>query len=307
MATATAKKRRAPGSPLTRLQHRHVLWCNIMPLVGTVIAIGLAFVYPPRLGEFVCLGVMWFIMGIGVTVGYHRYFTHQAFETSYPMRIALAIMGSLAAQGPIIVWVALHRRHHQLSDREGDPHSPNLCGDGWINKLKGVVHAHCGWILEHDVPNPTRYAADLLGNAGLRVVNDCYYSIVFLSVVLPGAALWVIRSGDIFAFVSGCLWGGAIRIAIGSQFIWAVNSVCHAWGSRPYATPDMSRNNALFCLPTAGEAWHCNHHAFPKSAALGHHWWQVDLGFLVVRCLQLFGLVWDVWTPRRIIANREKL
>lgn len=285
------------------LQRRHVLLCNILPFAGTIAAIGLALVYPPRFGEFVCLGVMWFAMGVGVTVGYHRYFTHQAFATSYPVRIALAIMGSLAAQGPIIVWVATHRRHHQLSDRDGDPHSPNLCGNGFINKLKGIYHAHFGWIPEHAIANPRRYAGELADDKGIRWINDHYYSIVLLGWLSPGIALGIVRGG-MLGVIEGCLWGGAVRITIGSQFIWTVNSVCHAWGSRPHDTPELSRNNALLCLPTGGESWHNNHHAFPKSAALGHHWWQVDIGYIVIMAMRAVGLVWDVWTPARILANR---
>ena len=152
-----------------------MFYCNLLPLLGSLLAVGLAIYYPPHLGEWMSLAVMWFLIGIGVTVGYHRYFTHQAFETGPFVRVILAILGSMSALGPLVAWVSTHRRHHQLSDREGDPHSPNLNGPGFHGRLKGIWYAHFGWMLSHPMPNPVRYARDILRDSRLKWVNRMYY------------------------------------------------------------------------------------------------------------------------------------
>ena len=218
--------------------------------------------------------VPWLIIGMGVTVGYHRYFTHQAFETGSPVRLVLAILGSMSAQGPLVAWVSTHRRHHQLSDREGDPHSPNLNEPGIRGRLKGIWHAHFGWMSSHALPNPMRYARDILRDRLLMRISRMYYCWVALGVLLPGIVLGLVR-GNVYGFLSGCLWGGFLRIFVTSQFVWSINSLCHSIGSRPFRTREQSTNNALLALPTCGEAWHNNHHAFPKSARLasaGGNW-----------------------------------
>jgi stearoyl-CoA desaturase (delta-9 desaturase) len=284
-------------SLLGRYQRRHVFYCNFLPLLGSLLAIGIAFCSPPRLGEWLTLAVMWLIIGAGVTVGYHRYFTHQAFETGPVIRVILAILGSMSAQGPLVAWVATHRRHHQLSDREGDPHSPNLHEPGIRGRISGIGHA---------VPNPLRYAADILRDPRLKWINRTYYFWVLLGVLLPGLALGIVRR-DWQGFLAGCLWGGALRIFFGSQFVWAINSLGHSIGTRPFPTREHSTNNALLALPTCGEAWHNNHHAFPKSACLGHAWWQLDIGYLIIGVLRSMGWVWNVWTPSELQIARARV
>jgi stearoyl-CoA desaturase (Delta-9 desaturase) len=281
---------------VARFQRRHVFYCNLLPLLGSLLTAGLAFYDPPSLGEWLSLAVTWLVIGMGVTVGYHRYFTHQAFETGSLVRVLLAILGSMSAQGPLIAWVSTHRRHHQLSDRDGDPHSPNLNGPGFRGRLKGFWHAHFGWMTAHPLPNPMRYARDILRDRRLVWVSRMYYCWVLLGVLMPGIVLGLVRL-DWHGFVSGCLWGGLLRICLSSQFVWSINSLGHSIGSRPFPTREHSTNNALLALPTCGEAWHNNHHAFPKSARFGHRWWQVDIGYMSIGALRLLGLAWNVWTP----------
>jgi stearoyl-CoA desaturase (delta-9 desaturase) len=202
----------------------------------------------------------------------------------------------MSAQGPLVAWVAIHRRHHQLSDRDGDPHSPNLNGPGFRSRLRGICYAHFGWMLAHPMPNPLRYAGDILRDRRLMWINRTYYYWVLLGILLPGIVLGLVR-WNWQGFAAGCLWGGMLRIFVGSQFVWSINSLCHSIGTRPFPTRDHSTNNALLALPTCGEAWHNNHHAFPKSARFGHKWWQVDIGYMIIGVLRLLGLAWNVWTP----------
>jgi stearoyl-CoA desaturase (delta-9 desaturase) len=300
MAVGTDAAHRSDGVIDARLvakyQRRHVFYCNVLPLLGSLLTLGLSIYDPPRLGEWLSLGAMWLLIGVGVTVGYHRYFTHQAFDTGASVRLTLAILGSMSALGPLVAWVSTHRRHHQLSDREGDPHSPNLNGPGFRGRCKGIWYAHFAWMLSHPMPNPARYARDILRDRRLRWVNRTYYYWVLLGVLLPGLVLGLVRR-DWHGFVSGCLWGGFLRMFLTSQFVGSINSLCHSIGSRPFQTREQSTNNATLALPTWGEAWHNNHHAFPKSARFGHRWWQLDLGYIVIGALRLSGLAWNVCTP----------
>lgn len=279
-----------------KYQRRHVIVFNGIPILGTLLTIGWSFYDPPRLGEWLTLATMWLFVGIGVTVGYHRHFTHQAFETGWVVRLILAVLGSMAALGPLVAWVAIHRRHHQCSDREGDPHSPNLNGPGFANRCLGIWHAQFGWMISHAMPNPARYARDLLRDRRMMWINRTYWQWVVVGVLLPGIVLGLVR-GNWQGFVCGCLWGGLLRMFLTSQIAGAVNSFGHSIGSRPFPTREHSTNNAVFAVPSWGEAWHNNHHAFPTSARFGHRWWQLDIGYLVIAALRHAGLAWNVCTP----------
>jgi stearoyl-CoA desaturase (delta-9 desaturase) len=162
--------------------------------------------------------------------------------------------------------------------------------------MKGIWYAHFGWMLSHPMPNPMRYARDILADRRLKWVNRMYYYWVLLGVLLPGVVLGIVRR-DLYGVLSGCLWGGSLRMFLTSQFVGSINSLCHSLGSRPFQTREQSTNNAVLALPTWGEAWHNNHHAFPRSARFGHRWWQLDIGFLVIGTLRLLGLAWNVCTP----------
>ncbi|MEO9119812.1 MAG: acyl-CoA desaturase [Solirubrobacteraceae bacterium] len=242
--------------------------------------------------------VMYALTGIGVTVGFHRLFTHRAFRTTPAVRGLLAILGSAAIEGPVISWVADHRKHHAFSDQEGDPHSPHVGhGSGWAGAVRGLLHAHVGWLFIHTHRGRrTRYTPDLLGDPVVSWVDR-----TFLVWAIGGLAmafgLGVLFGGRLRDGVTGLLWGGAVRMLILHHVTYSINSLCHFFGRRRFATRDESRNLAWLAPLSLGEAWHNNHHAFPTAAGHGMERWQIDPSALVIRGLERLGLAWDVvWT-----------
>jgi stearoyl-CoA desaturase (delta-9 desaturase) len=251
---------------------------------------------------------MYTVTGLGITVGYHRLFTHRSFETVRPVEFLLAVLGSMAVQGPVLKWVAIHRRHHQHSDRPEDPHSPHHRGGGITGVLAGFWHAHIGWIFRTDCPDLRRYVRDVRSDGLIRVASRLFGVWVFLGLLIPtilGGALTGTWSGALL----GLLWGGLVRIFLGHHVTWSINSVCHLWGSRPFDRGDQSRNNLVFGVLGLGEGWHNNHHAFPSSARHGLRWWQLDLSYLAIRALESLGLAWRVRVPahEKIVAKSNRL
>ena len=234
-------------------------------------------------------------VGTGVTVGFHRLLTHRSFKCHRFTRAAFAALGSAAAEGPVIDWVATHRKHHQFSDVEGDPHSPHVDhGSGWRGAIKGLVHAHIGWVFsDMEVADERRYAKDLLADPWIRFVDR-----TFLLWVLAGLAaafgLGVALSGTVAGGLSALLWGGAARIFFVHHATFSINSLCHYFGRQDYDTRDESRNLAWLAIPTWGEAWHNNHHAFPSSYRHGLRRWQVDPAARIIQAMEALGLAWDV-------------
>ena len=242
------------------------------------------------------MAAMYLVTGFGVTVGFHRLFTHKSFAAPRPVSVALAVMGSMSVQGPLLWWVALHRRHHQHSDAPGDPHSPHLHGEGALGWFRGAWHSHMGWLFKPDGPGLERYVPDLLKDGVLRAINRLYPLWVFLGLLVPtiiGGLLTRSWRGALL----GLLWGGLARIFLVHHVTWSVNSVCHFWGSRPFHTHDQSRNNPVFGLLALGEGWHNNHHAFPASARHGLHWWQFDASYWMIRILERLRLASKVRVP----------
>jgi stearoyl-CoA desaturase (delta-9 desaturase) len=239
--------------------------------------------------------VMYALTGMGITVGFHRLFTHRAFRTTPAVRGLLAIFGSAAIEGPVISWVADHRKHHAFSDQEGDPHSPHVGhGSGWAGAVRGLLHAHVGWLFIHTHRGRrTRYAPDLLQDPVVSWVDR-----TFLLWAIGGLAmsfgLGVLFGGRLRDGVTGLLWGGAVRMLILHHVTYSINSLCHFFGRRQYATSDESRNLAWLAPLSLGEAWHNNHHAFPTAAGHGMERWQIDPSALVIRGLERLGLAWDV-------------
>lgn len=279
----------------------------VFPLVGLVAAIALLWGWGfgwVDLGLF--LG-MYYLTSLGVTMGFHRLFTHRSFETTNWIRISLAILGSMAAQGSVISWVAMHRRHHQHSDHEGDPHSPNLHGDTFFGIIRGLWHAHIGWMFAERPVDLERYSADLNRNRALVVISHLFPLWVALGLIIP-AVLGGLLTMSWMGALSGLLWGGLARMCLFHHVTWGVNSLCHMWGSRPYKGTDLSTNNALIGVLALGEGWHNNHHAFPTSARHGLRWWQLDVSYLTIRALSLVGLTWKIKLPadkNRVVADPE--
>jgi stearoyl-CoA desaturase (delta-9 desaturase) len=194
-----------------------------------------------------------------------------------------------------VTWVADHRKHHQFSDHEGDPHSPHVgYGDGVLDAMRGLWHAHTGWLLsEHGRADWKRYAPDLYEDRGMRLINRRFVSLVMLSLVIPAAAGYLI-TGTLLGAATGLLWGGLVRIFFVHHITWSVNSVCHFVGSRRFEVDDHSTNVFWLALPSLGESWHHNHHAFPRSAVHGLRRWELDPSALLIAAMEKIGLAWNV-------------
>ncbi len=233
---------------------------------------------------------------LGITVGFHRHLTHRAFKTHRWVRGTLAALGSAAIEGPVISWVADHRKHHAFSDRHGDPHSPHVdAGHGWRGVLSGLLHAHVGWLFIHTQrARKERYAPDLIADPTISFVNRTFFLWVLLGLAFPFWLGFALSGGSWFGAATGLLWGGAVRMLVLHHVTYSINSICHVFGRRRFETSDQSRNVAWLSLPSLGEAWHNNHHAFPTSAAHGLRWWEIDLSALVIRAMEKTGLAWDV-------------
>ncbi|MHB1809535.1 MAG: acyl-CoA desaturase [Solirubrobacteraceae bacterium] len=250
-----------------------------------------------RWSDLVVLAILYALTGLGVTVGFHRLFTHRSFKAAAPLRFLLAVLGSAAIEGPLIEWVSNHRRHHQFSDATGDPHSPHHHGRGVSGALRGLLHAHVGWILKGDAAaTPERYAKDLLADPIARLVDRTFLVWLLAGLAMP-FALGGALTGTVAGALGGLLWGGAVRIFLLHHATFSINSVCHFFGRQPYLTGDESRNVAWLALPTLGEAWHNNHHAFPSSARHGRSRWQLDPSWWTIAALVGCGVAWDVVEP----------
>ena len=279
------------------------MWVAILlAVILPFLAVGAAAVFLWDWGfRWVDLGLllgMYALTIMGVTVGFHRLFTHRAFRTNAVVQFVLGVLGSMSVQGPLLKWVAVHRRHHAHSDKSGDPHSPHLHQAGVLGMLYGLWHAHLGWLFLPDPPDLDRYNKDLRQSRLLRTVSALFPVWVALGLLLP-AALGGAITRSWAGMWTGLLWGGLVRIFLVHHVTWSVNSVCHLWGGRPYRSGDQSRNNFLFGVLGMGEGWHNAHHAFPTSARHGLRWWQIDVTYYVIRALALFGLAWQVKVPSR--------
>jgi stearoyl-CoA desaturase (delta-9 desaturase) len=277
-----------------RLQRRLVLIVTLLPFAGFVAAVWTLWGAGLSLLDGALFLALYCVAGLGVTVGFHRLFTHRSFEAKPWVRYALAIMGSLSVEGPIIRWVADHRRHHAFSDQPGDPHSPHLDeGPGFKGVAKGLWHAHMGWFWSDEQTSANRWAPDLVKDPVLRKIDSLFPLWVAISFALPpiiGFAVTGTMKGALLAF----LWGSLARIFLLHHVTWSVNSICHFYGSRPYQTTDFSTNNWALAIVSFGESWHNNHHAFPTSAVHGLGKGQIDASAGFITLLQKLHLVQDV-------------
>jgi stearoyl-CoA desaturase (Delta-9 desaturase) len=279
-----------------------------LPLAAVGLAGWLAWGGSLHWQDLLVLAITYMLSGVGVTVGYHRLFTHRSFKTTRALRALLAVFGSMAIEGPLITWASTHRKHHQFSDCPGDPHSPHVDqAPGWAGALRGLAHAHVGWIFRgEDIANPRRYAKDLLADRDLRFISRTFPLWVAAGLALP-FGLGVALTGSLVGGLTGLLWGGAVRVFLLHHATYSINSLCHFFGRRPFATGDESRNLAWLAPLSFGEAWHNNHHAFPTSASHGLGRWQLDPSAWLITALERCRLAWDVVriAPERQGARRS--
>jgi stearoyl-CoA desaturase (Delta-9 desaturase) len=266
------------------------------PLLAFVVAVVMAWGSSVRPREAVIGVLLYAVTGHGITVGFHRLFTHRSFRAARPLRVVLAVAGSMAFEGPLIGWVADHRRHHAFTDREGDPHSPHRFGAGGSSRLRGLWHAHAGWLFEHDTTSKARYARDLLADRDLVLVDRLFPLWCGLSLAVPFGLGWLL-GGTLAASGQMLLWAGAVRICLLHHVTSSVNSLCHTFGRRPYDTPDKSTNLAAMAALSMGESFHNSHHAFPHSARHGLERGQLDSSAALIDWLARRGWVTGVRGP----------
>ena len=276
----------------------------IIPFLGTIVAFTLLWWVGISWLEVCLLLSMYALTMIGIEVGFHRYFSHRTFQTNTPIRVLLAILGSMAAQGGVIYWVAHHRRHHQYTDLPGDPHSPHLHGEGLMGRLQGFWFSHLGWFFEGEITNSMLFAKDLLRDPVIGKVNQLHQVWVLLGLAIPTVIGGVV-TGTWIGALQGLLWGGFVRIFLGQQIISSTNSICHLYGDRPFDSKDQSTNNLWLSIFSVGQSWHNNHHAFPNSAVAGLHWWQLDPSTWVIRVLEFLRLAWDVNFPTKSMMQAK--
>jgi stearoyl-CoA desaturase (Delta-9 desaturase) len=239
--------------------------------------------------------IMYIPVGLGVTVGFHRLLTHRSFTTSAALRGILGVLGTMSVEGPVISWVADHRKHHAYSDRLGDPHSPHVDhGGGWWGALRGLAHAHVGWLFNHSQRAAReRFAPDLVADPVISFVDSTFVLWSLVGLAIP-FGLGVLIGGTVAAGLEGMLWGGVARIFVLHHVTYSINSLCHFFGRRRFLTDDQSRNLLWLAPLSFGEAWHNNHHAFPTSAMHGLGRRELDFSGILISALERAGLVWDV-------------
>ncbi len=262
-----------------------VLTVVVVPLVGVAMAIRMLWQRSVTWTDLILLLVIYSLVAFGVTVGYHRMLTHRSFKPHPVVKFILLVLGSMAFEGPAIQWAATHIKHHAVSDRDGDPHSP----------VDGFFHAHLGWLFTHPNEDPNVWARHLVKDPIIMFVSKTFLLWGALSLVIP----FMIGGWQ------GLIWGGLVRMFLTHHVTWSVNSVCHTFGKRDYETNDASRNEWIVGLLAFGEGWHNNHHAFPRSAFHGLRWWQLDFSGLLIAAMEKVGLVTDVYRIPPDLMRRQ--
>lgn len=282
----------------------------VVPVLGVVWAVYDAWRFGIRGVDVALLVGMYLITVLGIELGFHRYLTHRSFKTGRGMRALLTLTGCMAGHGQPIWWCAIHRRHHQYSDHQGDPHSPNLHGPSAWERIIGGWHSHIGWMFQPQctAAYSTHFTKDLLGDRTILFIDRWYPLWVTLGLVIP-AAIGGMVDGTWRGAWTGFLWGGLVRMFLDQHALWwGIVTVCHRFGTRPFESHDDSTNNWFVALIFLGDGWHNNHHAFPSSAKVGLRWWELDITWIVIRALQAIGLIWDVKVPsEQAIAKKRRI
>jgi stearoyl-CoA desaturase (delta-9 desaturase) len=279
---------------MTRAEKSANLIGVVVPFVGLLAAVILLWNSWVDGIDLAILLFTYLLCGFGVTVGYHRMLTHRGFQTSKGLEYTFAVLGSMALQGSVMDWVADHRKHHAHTDQEGDPHSPHV---GHGSGLGGLWHAHTGWLFEtHGQADWKKYAKDLYEDKGMRRIGKAFPYIALYSLVLPAVLGFVLHGFTPEGALRGLIWGGLVRAFFLHHVTWSINSICHFFGQRRFDIEDRSTNVAWLALPSFGESWHHNHHAFPRSAEHGLRGWEraMDPSAWLIRVMEKLGLVWNV-------------
>jgi stearoyl-CoA desaturase (Delta-9 desaturase) len=280
----------------------------VVPFAGLAVAVWLAWGHGIGLTDILLALACYVVTGLGVSIGFHRLLTHRSFTATPALRIALAVAGSMSFEGDVTGWVAVHRRHHAFTDRPGDPHSPYRYGTSLAGQLRGLAHAHVGWLLRDDPTPKERYAPDMVADPAMRAVSAAFPALCAVSLAVPFAAGWAI-GGSWRAALLALLWAGLVRVALLQHVTWSVNSLCHVFGSRPFTTRRYDRATNLWplALLSFGESWHNMHHSDPSCARHGADPHQVDISAAVIRIFERAGWVTGVhWpSPARLASRRR--
>jgi stearoyl-CoA desaturase (delta-9 desaturase) len=289
-----------------REHHAFILFSAIVPLLGVVAAVVLLWNKAVGWSDMVAFGVMYVWAVMGISIGYHRLMAHRAFKTNRFLKNFFVLGGAMAGQGPPLIWTAHHRRHHRVADKPGDPHSPYHADEPGIRGLmKGLWHSHMGWLFDEDLTSdPVRYCPDLARDKDFRWMSLHFGALVGLGMLIPGL-IGLALTQTLAGFLTGVLWGGLVRFFALNHVTYAVNSVGHVFGRRRFEVPDESRNVAWLAIPSFGEGWHNNHHAFPRSYTHGMRWYEIDISAMVIATLEKLGLAKDVVRIDREVMDRK--
>jgi stearoyl-CoA desaturase (delta-9 desaturase) len=296
VARARAPRPDIDPEPNSSLDRFLVALFVAVPLLAVLAAIPLAWGWGLGWHDIVIAFVFYVVTGMGITMGFHRHFTHSSFKAARPLHVSLAIAGSLAIEGPVLVWVADHRRHHKYSDKEGDPHSPWRFGNDWKALTKGFLYAHMGWMFNPNRTSQEKFCPDLLADAPIRRVSNTFPLWVAVSLLAPAliGGLWSMSlAGALTAF----FWASLVRICLLHHVTWSINSVCHTFGHEDFDVRDKSRNVAWLAIPSFGESWHNLHHSDPTCARHGALKGQIDISARTIWIAEKLGWAWDVRWP----------
>jgi stearoyl-CoA desaturase (Delta-9 desaturase) len=286
---------------VSALERRITVVAVVVPFAGFLLALYLLWGGLVDARDIAILAVMYVAIGFGVTIGFHRLFTHRSFEAKPWLRGTLAILGSMSVQGAVIHWVADHRKHHTFADEEGDPHSPHTHGgEGWRAIAGGLWHSHLGWLIERDKEHTSarRFAPDLLKDPLVRRIDSLFPLWVTLGLVIPFLAGFALSGGELAAGLTALVWAGFVRIFLLHHATWSVNSICHMYGRQFFESKDEARDNWAVAIVALGEGWHHGHHAFPTSARHGLSKGQIDPSYATIKLFEKLGWATNVKVPK---------